>query len=350
VKKVVAVGMSGGVDSSVTAYLLKKAGYHVVGLFMKNWDENDPQCPAATDYEDALSVAEQLDIPLHSFNFSKQYFENVFTRFLDEIKRGRTPNPDIWCNKEIKFNVFLERAKELGADLLATGHYARVGKDFSLLRGIDENKDQSYFLYTLKEELLKGILFPIGEFTKPTVRGIAEEARLATSKKKDSTGICFVGKRNFQGFLSDYIAPIEGNIQTPEGVILGKHQGIWNYTIGQRKGMGIGGPGDAWFVAKKNIATQTITVVQGEDHPLLFTKTMLANELTWVKAPPKTPYECTAKIRYRQLDQPCTIEDIEDGVAKITFQTPQRAATEGQSIVFYQGSTCLGGGILDNCI
>lgn len=346
-KKTVAVGMSGGVDSSVSAYLLKKAGYNVIGLFMKNWDEDDELCPAIQDYEDALLVAEQIGIPLHSFNFSKEYWNSVFERFLFELKSGRTPNPDIWCNKEIKFKVFLNKAKEIGADFLATGHYAAVGPNKELLRGLDANKDQSYFLYTLTEDLLQQILFPLGDIEKSEVRQIAVSLGLATAAKKDSTGICFIGKRNFQGFLSQYIQSKPGDFRTPDGTVIGKHDGIWNYTIGQRRGMGIGGPGDAWFVADKDIETNSVTVVQGQDHPLLLSHKIEASELTWVAKPPIAPYECTAKIRYRQVDQMCKIESLSDDSAIISFNEPVRAATSGQSVVFYNGRTCLGGGIIN---
>lgn len=346
----IAVGMSGGVDSSVTALLLKEAGHDVIGIFMKNWDEDDDNdnktCPAIQDYEDALSVCQKLNIPLYSFNFSAEYWDQVFLGFLDDLKKGFTPNPDIFCNREIKFNVLMQKAFELGAEKLATGHYANISPQFELVRGIDKNKDQSYFLFTLTSNILEKVLFPVGAYNKEDIRKIAEKGGLLTHNKKDSTGICFIGKRKFKDFITTYMPPAKGVFQTPDGKIVGEHNGAWYYTIGQRKGMGIGGPGDAWFVIDKNISTQVVTVVQGEDNPLLLSDSLLANDLTWVQNPPKTPYTCTAKIRYRQDDQECTIEKIENGTAHIKFLTPQRAVTPRQAIVFYQGETCLGGGLI----
>lgn len=342
----VAVGMSGGVDSSVTALLLKESGFDVIGIFMKNWDEEDKECPAIQDYEDALSVSQKLNIPLYSFNFAKEYWDLVFTGFLEDLKKGFTPNPDIFCNREIKFNVLLQKAFELGAEKLATGHYANISDTFDLVKGSDSTKDQSYFLYTLKSNILQKALFPVGIYNKEDVRKMAEKAGLLTHNKKDSTGICFIGKRNFKDFIMNYIPPTKGVFQTPEGKIVGEHNGAWYYTIGQRKGMGLGGPGDAWFVVEKDIATQVVTVAQGEDHPLLFSKNLLADELTWVQEPPVTPYACKAKIRYRQEDQDCIIEKIENGIAYIKFLNPQRAVTPRQSIVFYQKNICLGGGLI----
>jgi tRNA-specific 2-thiouridylase len=338
--------MSGGVDSSVTALLLKEAGHEVIGIFMKNWDEDDAECPAIQDYEDALSVCQKIDIPLYSFNFSSDYWDLVFENFLSDLKKGFTPNPDIFCNREIKFNVLLKKAFELGAEKLATGHYANISENFELLKGIDKNKDQSYFLHALTSSVLEKALFPVGAYQKEEIRKIAERANLLTHNKKDSTGICFIGKRRFKDFISTYMPPTKGVFVDPEGKVIGEHSGAWYYTIGQRKGMGIGGAGDAWFVVDKNIETHKVTVAQGEDHPLLYSSKLQAGDLTWVHEAPTTPYTCKAKIRYRQEDQDCIIEKIENGIASVTFLSPQRAVTPGQSIVFYQGETCLGGGLI----
>lgn len=346
-RKKVAVGMSGGVDSSVTAWLLKEQGYDVIGLFMKNWDdEEDQNCPAEKDYQDALQIAEHIKIPLYAFNFSKEYWDTVFSEFITELKLGYTPNPDILCNREIKFKVFFEKALELGADFLATGHYAQVNANYDLAKAIDHGKDQTYFLYTLKKHLLQKVLFPIGNFPKHEVRAMAEKAGLVTHDKKDSTGICFIGKRKFKDFIQKYIPKTRGTFITTEGKILGEHEGAAYYTIGQRKGLGIGGPGDAWFVVDKNIQTQEVTLVQGEDHPLLYKPSLYASDLSWIDAPPELPFACKAKIRYRQPDEPCTIESIENNRAFVTFQRPQRAVTPRQSIVFYKDNICLGGGLI----
>lgn len=342
----VAVGMSGGVDSSVTALLLKEAGYDVIGIFMKNWDEDDKDCPAIQDYEDALSVAQKINIPLYSFNFSDEYWDQVFVSFLEDLKKGFTPNPDIFCNREIKFNVLLKKAFELGAEKLATGHYANISDQFELIKGSDKNKDQSYFLYALNSAVLEKALFPVGSYNKDEIRRIAEKGGLITHNKKDSTGICFIGKRKFKDFIMKYIPPTKGVFQTPEGKVIGEHNGAAYYTIGQRKGMGIGGPGDAWFVVKKDIKNQIVTVAQGEDHPLLYSESLIATDLSWVKEAPTTPYHCKAKIRYRQEDQECVIEKFENGNAYIRFLRPQRAVTPRQAIVFYQEDTCLGGGLI----
>ncbi len=342
----IAVGLSGGVDSSTSIYLLKELGHEVCGLFMKNW-EDDEECPALRDYEDALSVCAELDVPLYSFNFSKDYLDKVFSQFLDGLKKGYTPNPDILCNREIKFTSLLQKALELGYDYLATGHYAQI-KDGMLVKGNDLTKDQSYFLYTLKREELDKVIFPIGHLPKKEVRTLAEKRNLITHNKKDSTGICFIGKRNFKEFIGQYIPSQEGVFQTPEGKIVGRHQGAFFYTIGQRKGMGIGGEGDAWFVAEKNIDTGVVTVVQGEDHPLLYKNSLTATNLSFVNTPPQEfPYRCKAKIRYRQNDQECTIVKIENGKAFVEFDKPQRAVTPSQSIVFYDNDICLGGGIIN---
>lgn len=338
----VVVGMSGGVDSSVVAYLLKKQGYEVMGLFMRNWEEAG-DCPAEADYQDVVNVAAHLDIPFYAVNFTKDYKEKVFKEFLEQSLKGLTPNPDILCNREIKFNLLLQKAIELGGDFLATGHYTRISPKFELLKGLDPNKDQSYFLYTVKSELLKKVLFPIGDIPKTEVRRLAEEAGLSTFNKKDSTGICFIGERDFRSFLSQYIAVTPGSIVTPEGRIVGKHMGIAYYTLGQRKGLGIGGEGDAWFVVDKNVEKNELIVVQGENHPLLFSTELVADNLSFVKDLP--PPQCEAKVRYRQKDKRCHVR-IEGDKAFVRFDEPQRAVTPGQSIVFYNGDICLGGGVI----
>ena len=343
----VAIGMSGGVDSSVAAFLLKEAGYQVMGLFMKNWDDEEDHCPYLEDYEEALSVCQKLKIPLYSIDLSQKYWDHVFTHFLKDLKQGNTPNPDILCNREIKFHVFLKKALALGAEKLATGHYARISKQSDLLKSLDKKKDQSYFLYTLKKSLLKKVLFPIGNYQKEDIRKLAKQIGLPNHDKKDSTGICFIGKRNFSHFIKKYLPPLKkGLFLTPQGTVVGEHDGAWYFTIGQRKGLNIGGPGKAWFVVDKDISTHTVTVVQGENHPLLFSQSLLASDLSWVTSPPTLPYSCKAKIRYRQKDQACLIETIEKGVAFVSFSQPQRAITPKQAIVFYQGNVCLGGGLI----
>ncbi len=347
----VIVGMSGGVDSSVSAYLLKQQGHEVIGLFMKNWEE-DGICPAAIDFEDVADVCRTLDIPYYTVNFAKEYREEVFSDFLSESLAGRTPNPDILCNREIKFKAFYAKAKELGADFLATGHYAQVDKTKGkarLLRGLDPNKDQSYFLCQVRSEVLEEVLFPIGHLPKAEVRKIALEANLSTAKKKDSTGICFIGKRDFREFLSQHLKAEPGNFITPEGKVLGKHQGLPYYTVGQRKGLAIGGPGDAWFVAKKDLAANSIVLVQGEEHPLLYSSSLVTLPPSFVTGtPPVYPYRSTAKVRYRQPDFACTVDILSDGGLKVLFDEPQRAVTPGQSVVFYQGNECLGGAIIES--
>ncbi|MFV0340734.1 MAG: tRNA 2-thiouridine(34) synthase MnmA [Parachlamydiaceae bacterium] len=346
----VIVGMSGGVDSSVSAWLLKQAGHEVIGLFMKNWEE-DGICPAAADFEDVSLVCKEIGIPYYTVNFAKEYQEQVFSDFLSESLSGRTPNPDILCNREIKFKVFYDKAMELGSDYLATGHYAQVGKEdgkASLLRGNDAGKDQSYFLYAVRSEVLERVMFPIGHLPKSEVRRLALEAGLATAKKKDSTGICFVGKRDFRTFLSEHLKAVPGPFITPEGKVVGEHIGLPYYTIGQRKGLGLGGPGDAWFVAQKNLVANTVTVVQGEEHPLLYSDGLITLQPHWISGTPPSafPYRCTAKVRYRQPDFPCEVHLLPDGGLNVQFDSPQRAVTPGQSIVFYQGPLCLGGAII----
>ena len=343
--KKVAVGLSGGVDSSVAAYLLKKQGHEVVGFFMKNWEDNTNQCTAEQDYIDALAVSEKIGIPLYTFNFTKEYNEKVFKEFISGLKQGTTPNPDILCNKEVKFALFMQKALSLGSTHLATGHYARVTSDFLLQRGVDKNKDQSYFLYTLNKKILSNVIFPIGDYTKDQIRTIAKEAGLPVFDKKDSTGICFIGKRNFSEFISDYLPPTEGTFQTKEGKVLGTHKGAWFYTIGQRKGISLGGPGDAWYVLDKDIERQIVYVGQGIDNKDLFKKNIMITDVTWVGEPPLLPLKCTAKIRYRSLDVNCTIES-ESGEYIVTFEEPQRAVTPSQSIVFYDKKYCLGGAII----
>jgi tRNA-uridine 2-sulfurtransferase len=349
----VAVGMSGGVDSSVTALLLKQQGFKVIGLFMKNWEEVDENgvCRATYDYQDVQKVCEQIDIPYYAMNFSQEYSELVFNDFIESFKLGLTPNPDILCNREIKFKVFLKNAIDIGADFLATGHYCQniqVGDQYTLVKGRDPNKDQTYFVYTLQQEILKRVLFPIGHLQKSMVRQIARENHLATAEKKDSTGICFIGKRDFRTFLSGYLAVQPGNFETLNGKIVGEHMGTAYYTLGQRKGLGIGGPGEAWFVVDKDMERNVVFVEQGTDHPALYRTRLSAIQLSWVSgfAPISFPYICSSKIRYRQEDQPCVIENIIDGKALITFPQAQRAITLGQSIVFYEGDVCLGGGII----
>jgi tRNA-specific 2-thiouridylase len=346
--KTVVVGMSGGVDSSVAAALLKRQGYRVIGLFMKNWEETDSSgvCTAAQDFEDVVSVCRQLDIPYYSVNFVKEYQERVFEEFLQELRLGHTPNPDILCNREIKFKVLLEKALQLGAIYLATGHYAQKDGQNRLLKGADPNKDQSYFLYTLSQKTLERVLFPIGHLQKSEVRRLAKEFGLSTHAKKDSTGICFIGKRDFKGFISAYIPYHPGPFETPSGEIVGTHEGAAYYTIGQRKGIGIGGPGEAWFVVKKEMARNAVIVAQGTDHPALYADRLTADTLSWVSNMPKLPFACRAKIRYRQADQPCTIERCDNGALSVVFQEAQRAITPRQSIVFYDGALCLGGGMI----
>lgn len=343
----VVVGMSGGVDSSVAAYLLKEKGYKVLGLFMKNWEEKDADgiCTSTADYEDAAKVCDVLDIPLYTVNFVQEYWDRVFSHFVEELKLGYTPNPDILCNREIKFDVFFEKAKSLGADYLATGHYCRTdGK--ALFKGLDPGKDQSYFLYTLKDEILQKVLFPVGELTKSEVRAIAKKMGLPTYNKKDSTGICFIGKRNFKEFISKYIPYNPGDFINTEGQVVGKHDGAAYYTIGQRKGLGVGGPGDAWFVVAKDVEKNTVTIEQGGDHPALYAPGLIAKELTLVEGK-KIPQRCKAKIRYRQEEQPCQIEVIDDQTIHIVFDIPQRAITPRQSIVFYDSDICLGGALIE---
>lgn len=360
-KTKVIVGMSGGVDSSVTALLLKQQGYVVEGLFMKNWDEDDgtEYCTAQQDMSDAQSVADMLKIPLHSVNFASEYWDDVFQIFLQEYKSGRTPNPDILCNKEIKFKVFLDYAELLGGDYIATGHYARTstknGRTY-LLKGIDDSKDQSYFLHAVNEAAFSRTLFPIGEMKKTEVRKIAEEYGLITAKKKDSTGICFIGERRFKDFLEQYLPGQPGNIESSDGDIIGQHSGLMYYTLGQRQGLGIGGlktsDDNPWYVSGKDLSRNTLIAVQGGSHPLLFSDSLKVSELHWINGLPEeiiknenTDFSCQAKTRYRQDDQQCQVIKTEGGYL-MKFNTPQRSLTPGQSVVLYRDSICLGGGII----
>jgi tRNA-specific 2-thiouridylase len=350
----IAVGMSGGVDSSVVALLLKQQGFRVIGLFMKNWEEHDENgvCTSAKEYEDVVSVCETLQIPHYAVNFVKEYREGVFTHFLEEFKKGHTPNPDILCNREIKFKVLLNRALELGADFLATGHYCRTELSCTgipeLLKGSDPGKDQSYFLYAVLGQALRHVMFPIGDLLKSEVRALARTHGLTTSEKKDSTGICFIGERNFKQFLGNYIQYQKGNFETLDGRVVGSHDGTAFYTPGQRKGLKIGGAGEAWFVVGKDTDRNVVFIEQGADHPALYSDGLTATELTWIAGhPPELPFNCHAKVRYRQSDQECTIDKIEGDKAYVTFSIPQRAVTVRQSVVFYLGDRCLGGGMIE---
>lgn len=355
-RKKVVVGMSGGVDSSVAAYLLKKQGYDVIGVFMKNWEEKDENgnCTSDEDYKDVIKVCEQLDIPYYSINFEKEYWDKVFTYFLEEYKKGRTPNPDIMCNKEIKFKVFLDYAYDLGADFIATGHYARtkVNNDETLLlRGIDNNKDQTYFLSQLSQNQINNILFPIGDYEKSQVRKIAEEANLITAKKKDSTGICFIGEKNFREFLSKYLPAQKGKMVDLDGNIRGEHHGLMYYTIGQRHGLGIGGTkdtdGEAWFVCGKDLDKNILYVCQGFHNPALYSDSLLASSLSFISDNYSDSFECTAKFRYRQQDVKVKVNILKDNKVKVTFFEPVRAVTPGQAVVFYKDEICLGGALID---
>ncbi|EQA11360.1 tRNA 2-thiouridine(34) synthase MnmA [Glaesserella parasuis] len=357
-KKKVICGMSGGVDSSVSAFILQQQGYQVEGLFMKNWEEDDDTdyCTAAADLADAQAVCDKLSIKLHKINFAAEYWDNVFEHFLAEYKAGRTPNPDILCNKEIKFKAFLEYAAEdLGADFIATGHYVRrppLDQQPKLLRGLDSNKDQSYFLYTLSEQQVAQSFFPVGDIEKPIVRAIAEDLGLATAKKKDSTGICFIGERKFKDFLARYLPAQAGDIKTVDGQVIGRHDGLMYHTLGQRKGLGIGGvkgaSENAWYVVEKDLVNNVLIVAQGQDNSALLSSGLIASQLHWVdRQPIREKLRCTVKTRYRQADILCEIQPLDDETIRVIFDEPQIAVTPGQSAVFYQGEVCLGGGIIE---
>jgi tRNA-specific 2-thiouridylase len=352
------VAMSGGVDSSVSALLLQKQGLDIAGMFMKNWEEDDrfDECSAAEDAADARAVAESLGLTLHTRNFATEYWDNVFEEFLEEYRIGRTPNPDILCNREIKFKTFLEHAEELGADKIATGHYVRSDeKDgkYRLLRGLDHNKDQSYFLYAVGHEQLAKTLFPVGELEKPKVRELAEQAGFNVFDKKDSTGICFIGERNFTKFLAEYLPSKPGEIQTSEGQVIGQHQGLMFHTLGQRQGLGIGGvkgyPEAPWYVLHKDMENNILYAGQGHEHPWMLSTRLEASQLAWVSGfAPEAATNLTAKIRYRQQDQAVIIETIDDNRMSLKFQRAQRAVTPGQSVVLYDGDVCLGGGLIES--
>lgn len=355
--KHIIVGLSGGVDSSVAAYLLKAAGHHVEGVFMKNWegDDTDTYCPATQDLADAQAVCDQLGIELRMVNFADQYWERVFAHFLAEYRAGRTPNPDILCNKEIKFRAFLDYAKQRGADYIATGHYVRLAKDdqgLRLQKGSDPLKDQSYFLYALEESQLAHSLFPVGDLPKQQVRALAKQFGFSNHNKKDSTGICFIGERKFKSFLNDYLPAQPGVIETLEGEVIGKHDGLMFYTLGQRQGLLIGGKKGKteapWYVAAKDLKRNVLRVVQGDTHPALYTSSLIARSIHWINRAPTLPMTLAAKTRYRQTDQACVLEKLDDYRCRLLFDQPQRAVTPGQSVVFYQDDICLGGGIIES--
>ncbi len=348
----IVVGMSGGVDSSVAALLLKEQGYDVVGVFMKNWEEEDENgvCTAENDWADVREVCEIIGIPYYSVNFAKEYWDRVFSYFLKEYRAGRTPNPDVLCNREIKFRAFLDFAMTLGAGRIATGHFVRTDGEGRLLKGIDPGKDQSYFLYMVHAAQLKKSVFPVGGMTKAEVREIAAARGLPVSAKKDSTGVCFIGERNFKKFLAEYLPAQPGDMVSPEGEVVGQHDGLMYYTLGQRRGLGIGGRGDgrSWFVIGKDLEHNRLLVAQGEDHPMLYSSLCRAEDVTWIgKAPIREgeTLRCSAKFRYRQADQPVEAT-LENGQLLIHALEPQRAVTPGQSAVLYNGEECLGGGIV----
>jgi tRNA-specific 2-thiouridylase len=355
-KKVI-LGLSGGVDSSVAAYLLIKEGYDVEAVFMKNWegDDSDEHCSAEADLSDAIAVAKKLNIPLHTANFSNEYWDNVFSHFLDEYKKGRTPNPDILCNKEIKFKAFLDYALKKGADYIATGHYVQrryEGDKAQLLKAKDRKKDQTYFLYAISQNALAKTLFPVGAYQKSEIRQIALDQGLITHNKKDSTGICFIGERRFTPFLKEYLLTEKGPIETPNGQSIGEHDGLMYYTIGQRQGLNIGGVKGAddapWYVVDKNIKENKLIIAQG-DHPLLYSQGLLASSADWFHKP-NFPLQCYVKTRYRQDDIPALVTETEEDQYCVMFSDPVRAITPGQSIVFYHKTQCLGGAVIDAAI
>jgi tRNA-specific 2-thiouridylase len=350
----IVVGMSGGVDSSVAAWLLKERGFEVVGLFMKNWedDDTDEHCTSRQDLVDAVAVAERIGIEIDAVNFSAEYKARVFENFLAEYKAGRTPNPDVLCNAEIKFKAFLDHALALGAERIATGHYAQVREVdglVQLLKAEDGTKDQSYFLYRLDQRQLARTMFPLGALYKREVRDIARRLGLSVHDKKDSTGICFIGERPFREFLMRYLPPQPGDMVTPDGRHVGGHSGLMYYTIGQRQGLGIGGPGEPWYVVAKDIARNTLVVAQGHDHPALYSDRLDAADMNWIAAkPPHCHWVYAAKTRYRQPDAPCAISRLDDSGFAVEFAAPQWAITPGQSVVVYESKVCLGGGIITN--
>ncbi|MBN9228635.1 MULTISPECIES: tRNA 2-thiouridine(34) synthase MnmA [Legionella] len=359
-KAKVIVGMSGGVDSSVAAWLLQEAGYQVEGLFMKNWEQDDQDgfCPAAQDLADAQAVCNQLRIPLHTVNFSEEYWQRVFTHFLNEYEKGRTPNPDVLCNKEIKFNAFLNHALTLGADYIATGHYAKnkIEGDIGFLyKAKDRDKDQTYFLHAVAPKALAKTLFPIGDYTKPEIREFAKKLGLVTQAKKDSTGICFIGEKRFKSFLQEFILARPGEIKSTDGKTLGKHDGLMFYTLGQRQGLGIGGlqnsTDDPWYVVDKEVATNTLYVAQGSQHPRLYAQGLICGPIHWLAdCQDKLPLTCYAKTRYRQAEQGCMISPQNEDQHYVMFSNPQRAVTPGQYVVFYDKNQCLGGATIEQII
>ncbi len=345
------VGMSGGVDSAVAALILKAQGHEVIAGFMKNWNEVDVNghCNAEADYEDVIKVCEALDISYYAFDFSKQYFDSVFMNFIKDYKNGDTPNPDVFCNIEIKFNHFFKTALRLGVDYVATGHYCSKsynGDKWFLKKGKDSKKDQSYFLSGINGDVLEKVLFPLGDLEKMTVRDIAQKFNLSNAKKKDSTGVCFIGERNFRKFLNEYIDSTKGEFQSLSGEVVGTHEGACFYTLGQRKGLGLGGPGNPWYVVKKNHLKNIVYVERQKDHPELFKTKVIAKELNWINFQPGKSFKCKAKIRYRQSDQECSV-DYKDGNLEVTFKQPQRAVCKKQVIAFYEDDICLGSALIE---
>ena len=343
----IAVGISGGVDSAVAALILKQQGHDVRGVYMHNWDDDDPDavCTSLQDAKSALAVCEHLGIPLETVNFSRTYWERVFDEFLAEHRAGRTPNPDVLCNKEIKFKAFLEHALGAGAEAIATGHYARVENTAAttrLLKGIDTNKDQTYFLYAVAPQALARTLFPVGHLTKPQVRAIARDAGLPNYDRSDSTGICFIGERNYRQFVSRYLPAQPGDIRSIEGEYKGRHDGLMYYTLGQRQGIGLGGPGEAWYVVEKDIPSNTLIVAQGPDHGALYHDCLIADDVHWI-CMPRAGAKLAAKTRYRQVEQACEVGSLPEGRLRVRFSEPQRALTPGQAVVFYEADECLGG-------